>query len=137
LTTMRSGAASAAWSTAAFICPSSVTSAGANWVARPSSLASAWPFSSSRSTIVTTAPRAVSRRTVASPSPDAPPVTSAPASSICITAESRSPAVDDLQEFGQALDGGVGLDVVAGHAAVGPQHRLQTGALGARDVVEG
>ena len=48
----------------------------------PSSLASASPFSAFTSAIVTSAPRSCSARTVASPSPDAPPATIAACPSI-------------------------------------------------------
>ena len=60
-------------------CSAFVTSALKNFVAPPSSLASASPFSALKSRIVTSAPPAASRRTVASPRPDAPPLTIAAA----------------------------------------------------------
>src|ERR687895_773074 len=63
-------------STAACTCASSVTSAAAN--APPISAASASPRSSFRSATVTRASRAASSRAVASPTPEAPPATSAP-----------------------------------------------------------
>ena len=62
----------------------------------PSSAASASPFSALRSAITTRAPSACRRRAVASPSPEAPPTTSALVPSIAsartIAARSRSPA---------------------------------------------
>src|ERR687892_1322474 len=63
-------------STAACTCASLVTSVAAN--APPISAASEAPRSSFRSATVTRAPRAASSRAVASPSPEAPPATSAP-----------------------------------------------------------
>src|ERR671919_3013625 len=63
-------------STAACTCASSVTSAAMN--APPISAASGAPRSSFRSATVTRAPRAASSRAVASPSPEAPPASSAP-----------------------------------------------------------
>src|SRR5205823_397523 len=53
----------------------------------PSSAASASPFSALTSAIVTFAPPACSRRLVASPSPEAPPTTSAPAPSMFMARE--------------------------------------------------
>ena len=76
-TPTRSGASSAATATASATCSLSVTSALTNLT--PSSLARASPLSPLKSRIVTTAPAAFSRRAVASPSPDAPPVTIAAA----------------------------------------------------------
>src|ERR1700722_128442 len=65
--------AAAARSTAAWTCSSSRTSQLTN--STPSSCASASPFSAFTSAIVTRAPRECRARTVASPSPEAPPVT--------------------------------------------------------------
>ena len=77
LMAMRSGASSAAAATASATCSASVTSHLTNFT--PSSWASASPFSELKSMTVTTAPAACRRRTVASPSPEAPPLTIAAA----------------------------------------------------------
>src|SRR4051794_32925819 len=63
---------------------SSVTSVRTKVVCPPSSLARACPRSSWRSRIVTAAPRAASARAVASPRPEAPPVTTAATSKFCM-----------------------------------------------------
>src|SRR4051794_15323591 len=77
LTRMRSGPSSEAASTAARTCSSSATSA---FTYAPSiSAASFSPFSSCRSSTTTLLPRWASNRAVASPRPDAPPVTMADA----------------------------------------------------------
>src|SRR5262245_22413357 len=72
---VRSGAISTAAATAARTDSSSVTSASQN--RPPSSAATALPLAASRSTTTTRAPSAARRRLVASPIPDAAPVTSA------------------------------------------------------------
>src|SRR3954471_5567286 len=72
----------AAASTAERTSSSSVTSALTKPAFAPSSSASAFPRSSLTSAIVITAPASCSRRTVASPRPDAPPTTSAALPSI-------------------------------------------------------
>src|SRR3954471_13468795 len=67
----------------------------------PISSASALPFSSLRSAMVTCAPRSDNARAVASPSPEAPPTTSAPLPLICMARDrinrlrwDRVPAMD-------------------------------------------
>ena len=86
LTSTRTGPSSLAASTAAMTCSSSVTSVGANTppVAASTSLA----FSSwwGRSTMTTFAPRSASLMAVASPRPDAPPVTIADAPAMSMEA---------------------------------------------------
>src|SRR5436305_8944404 len=52
-------------------------------------------------------------------------------------APSPSPTPDQVDELGQAVDDRVGLDVVARHRAVGPEHGLEPDSFGAGDVVEG
>src|SRR4051812_40818231 len=79
--------APAAASTAAATSSSFVTSVLTNVASSPSSPASAEPFSSLTSAMVTTAPSSCRRRAVASPRPDAPPETRAPAFSICMGAD--------------------------------------------------
>ncbi len=76
-TVIRSSPIDRAASTAAWTEPSSRTSVGTNRTRSPSSSASAAPGDDSRSTMTTCAPSAASRRVVAPPRPDAPPVTSA------------------------------------------------------------
>src|SRR5271165_1647948 len=77
-TTSRSGPARSATSSAATTSSSLVTSAAAKRTRSPSSLASVSPREPGRSRITTApAPSAARRRTVASPRPDAPPVTRA------------------------------------------------------------
>ena len=73
VTRARSGPSSLAASTAAMTWSASATSAWAN--TPPTSLATASPLSWFMSTTTTLAPRSASRRTVASPRPEAPPVT--------------------------------------------------------------
>src|SRR5215213_3691048 len=77
LTRIRRGPSSDAASTAAFTCSSSATSALAN--TPPISAASFSPGASCRSSTTTLAPRCARSRAVASPRPDAPPVTIADA----------------------------------------------------------
>src|SRR3954464_2779966 len=78
LTAIRSGRSlPVASSIAACTDASSVTSVRTNVVCPPSSVASAFPRSSLRSSTVTATPAAVSARVVASPRPEAPPVTTA------------------------------------------------------------
>src|SRR3954451_8593768 len=78
LTAMRSGRSlPVASAIAACTEASSVTSVRTKVGCPPSSLASSWPRSSRRSRMVTAAPRATRARVVASPSPEAPPVTTA------------------------------------------------------------
>ena len=76
----------AAASTAAWTWSASSTFASTNDARSPSSAASASPFSAFRSAITTDAPAPWSRRAVASPRPDAPPLISAPAPSTFIAA---------------------------------------------------
>jgi hypothetical protein len=76
-TSARNGPRSTATSTAALTAASSVTSAAANRAASPISAATAAPPLLGRSTIVTDAPISASRRAVAQPRPEAPPVTRA------------------------------------------------------------
>jgi hypothetical protein len=73
----RPPAPSAARETAAATASGSVTSVATKVAAAPSSPTSASPFSELTSAIVTLAPAATSARAVASPSPEAPPATSA------------------------------------------------------------
>ena len=73
VTRARSGPSSLAASTAAMTWSTLATSAWAKMP--PTSLATASPFSGFMSTMTHRAPRAASRRTVASPRPEAPPVT--------------------------------------------------------------
>jgi hypothetical protein len=73
------GAQLSAYATAAVMAASSVTSATANYVKWPNSAATAAPLERSRSTISTRAPPAISRFTLASQRPEAPPVTMATA----------------------------------------------------------
>ena len=87
LTAMRNGASSAAAATASATCSASVTSHFTNF--NPSSRASASPFSMLKSTIVTCAPAACRRRAVASPSPEAPPLTIAAAPVASMAAQTR------------------------------------------------
>src|SRR5438270_3394852 len=82
-----SPSASTAPATAPSTSASSVTSQRKATAASPSSAASSFARSSFRSAIATRAPRPTSARAVASPSPDAPPATSAPIPSILIAAE--------------------------------------------------
>ena len=77
----------AAASTAACTWSSSRTSQATK--AAPSSSASAWPFSALTSAIVSAAPCACRRRAVASPSPEAPPTTSAPLPSMSMARHPR------------------------------------------------
>ena len=78
LTAIRSGRSlPVASAIAACTDASSVTSVRTKVVCPPSSAASACPRSSCRSRMVTAAPLAASARVVASPSPEAPPVTTA------------------------------------------------------------
>jgi hypothetical protein len=76
-TSARNRPRSTATSTAALTSASSVTSAAANRAASPISAATAAPPLLGRSTIVTDAPISASRRAVAPPRPEAPPVTRA------------------------------------------------------------
>src|SRR5580692_8784073 len=73
LTSDLSGAISMAASTAAMTCSGFVTSVWTN--SPPSSLARGSPLSAWRSATTTRTPRSAKRRDVASPSPEAPPVT--------------------------------------------------------------
>ena len=83
LTAMRSGRSlPVASAIASCTDASSVTSVRTNVVCPPSSVARACPRSSLRSRIVTAAPLAASARVVASPSPEAPPVTTAATSKL-------------------------------------------------------
>src|SRR5690606_6527887 len=83
-TTIRSVPSCSAASSAFDTCCSSVTSAAAKVTPSPSSSAIASPCDEGRSTMTTLAPAPCSSLTVASPSPDAPPVTSATALPTCI-----------------------------------------------------
>ena len=78
----RPPSASLAALTAASTAASSVTSVATN--PAPSSAARAAPFSSLTSAMVSAAPCSLRRLAVASPSPEAPPMTSAPLPSICM-----------------------------------------------------
>ncbi len=75
-TTTRSSPRPSATSRAAATCSESVTSAGAN-VALPRSAAACSPPDEGRSSNTTLAPAFMSRRAVANPSPEAPPVITA------------------------------------------------------------
>src|SRR5262245_25954660 len=87
LTAMRSGASSADAATASATWSASVTSHLTNFT--PSSLAIASPRSALKSTMVTAAPAPCRRRTVASPSPEAPPLTIAAAPFTSMAAQIR------------------------------------------------
>src|SRR2546428_3446127 len=89
LTATRRGPSAEAWSMAACTWSASVTSAGANSAASPISSSRALPLSASRSRITARAPLPISRRTVASPSPEAPPVTTAAAPWMSMTRDYR------------------------------------------------
>src|SRR5450631_1846002 len=82
LTATRSSPSSWATAIAAPTWVSSRTSAAQNRTLAPSSSARAWPGDEGRSMITTAAPPSCSRRVVASPRPDAPPVTSATVESL-------------------------------------------------------
>src|SRR5690348_5939707 len=86
LTTIRGGPSvrASAASSAASTSSGLVTSPGENAARSPSSLATAVPFDLGRSMRTTDAPAPCSLRTVASPRPDAPPVTRATFPEICI-----------------------------------------------------
>src|SRR4051812_19071693 len=83
----RSSPCSTAAPTAASTSSGLVTSACAKRAPSPSSAARASPFSALTSAMVTRAPSACRRRLVASPSPEAPPTTRAPAPSMRMAAE--------------------------------------------------
>ena len=87
LMAMRSGASSADAATASATCSASVTSHLTNFT--PSSLARASPLSVLKSMTVTTAPAPCRRRTVASPRPEAPPLTIAAAPFASMAAQIR------------------------------------------------
>src|SRR5207302_2158971 len=91
----------------------------------PNSLASAAARSASRSTIVTRAPRDTSMRTVASPNPEAPPVTSADAPSIFMACASFRLVVLLLGIRGPHA----GLIRNAGHNIIHRNHRGQHGVI--------
>ena len=93
----RSGADSEAIATPSATCSALVTSALKNFVAPPSSLASASPFSALKSRIVTSAPPAANRRTVASPRPDAPPLTIAAAPLMSMGRQPKGRARDESE----------------------------------------
>jgi hypothetical protein len=77
VTTSRNVPSCPAASRAAATAASSVTSVGTNTTRSPSSSAIALPRDDGKSQITTPAPLAAIRRTVASPNPEPPPVTSA------------------------------------------------------------
>src|SRR4051812_38544627 len=81
---MRSVPSSLAASTAACTDSADVTSVSQNSARSPSSFSSALPRSAFLSTITVVAPAPCRRRIVPSPRPEAPPVTSATAPSICM-----------------------------------------------------
>src|SRR6476620_204180 len=101
---------SLATSIAACTWASSRTSAGAKRAWSPSSSARAFPLEEGRSTMTTEAPPSCRRRTVASPRPDAPPVTSATVESLMFTKVPRCgvgtgwSAAQQLTGDDQALD---------------------------------
>ncbi len=92
LTTIRGGpparvtAASSAASTSSGL----VTSPGENAARSPSSFATSVPFDLGRSRMTTDAPASCSLRMVASPRPDAPPVTRATFPEMCIEPSCRN-----------------------------------------------
>src|SRR5664280_3807894 len=156
-TAMRRGPAAAAASTAARTWASSRTSQDAS--SRPSSEASAAPFSALTSAIVTSAPRACRRRTVASPSPEAPPTAIAEEPSISMCARLSRGATRQRQReqpvrvgqpahqlqsggrqvpvdaFGRELGADLRAQLLAGvevHRQVQPAHRRDQLALGAQ-----
>src|SRR4051794_14716442 len=118
-TTARSGPASSAASSAALTPASSVMSAGTKRAAFPRSAAACSPGDDGRSRSTTeSAPLSTSRRAVASPRPEAPPVTSAEMPSICmpLLLQAERSADDRLHDLaGPAVD--------AGHPGVGEQPR--------------
>ena len=81
----RRGPSSADAATASATCSASVTSHFTNFT--PSSSARASPFSALKSMMVTFAPAPCRRRTVASPRPEAPPLTIAAAPVMSMAAE--------------------------------------------------
>src|SRR4051812_29826835 len=130
LTAIRSGRSlPVASSIAACTEASSVTSVRTNVVWPPSSAASAFPRSSCRSSTVTATPAAARARVVASPRPEAPPVTTAATSRFFMGARLASPGVGSAEAWAEALLGGAeqGLDPLgvgdgADHRHVGGVH---------------
>src|SRR6476661_3522495 len=105
LTTIRSVPSSRATSIAAWTCASSRTSVATNRARSPSSLASDSPGEDGRSRMTTAAPSACRRRTVASPTPLAPPVTRATVESvICMASVSPGGVLEELAADDEPLD---------------------------------
>src|SRR3954451_6617651 len=116
-TTARIGPASSAASSAAFTPASSVMSPATKRAALPRSAAACSPGDDGRSSSTTDAPPlSTSRPAVASPRPEAPPVTSAEMPSICmpLLLQAQGLADDHLHDLaGPAVD--------AGHPRIGEQ----------------
>src|ERR1700687_377604 len=108
LATIRNGALSPASATASATCSASVTSVATAFAAPPRFSASALPPSAWRSPMRTPARAPASRRAQASPSPEAPPVMSAPTPEICIGSASKPIAQLILQD----LHGGIARKLV-------------------------
>ena len=96
-TSVRKMARASAASSAAFICPVSLTSVATNCTAVPSSRAISAPFDDGKSAITTNAPRSTPRITIASPSPEAPPVTTIEVPAIFILAHLQNRSISKVR----------------------------------------
>src|SRR4051794_40656339 len=118
LTSTRSGPSSSAASRAAATAAESVTSAGANRAAPSRPAATCSPAELGRSTSTALAPALTSRRAVASPSPLAPPVTTATLPSMFTLASSPAQLPEPLDVAYPSL------------VRAGQRHRVQRGRAG-------